>query len=46
MFLSTDEAQHIAEMILAQSAADACVVKIEGGEDHSLRFARGGATTN
>lgn len=46
MFLSSDEARNIAERILAQSAADACVVKIEGGEDHSLRFARGGATTN
>lgn len=46
MFLSSDEAQHIAEMILAKSSADGCIVKIEGGEDHSLRFARGGATTN
>jgi predicted Zn-dependent protease len=46
MFLSSDEARYIAERVLAQSAADACVVKIEGGEDHSLRFARGGATTN
>lgn len=46
MFLSSDEAQQISEMILAQSAADGCVVKIEGGDDHSLRFARGGATTN
>jgi len=41
MFLSSDQARHIAETILTRSAADGCVVKIEGGDDHSLRFARG-----
>ncbi|WP_424363482.1 TldD/PmbA family protein [Methylocystis parvus] len=46
MFLSSDDAKSIAEKILARSQADACVVKIDGGEDYSLRFARGGATTN
>lgn len=46
MFLSSDDARAIAETIIARSNADACVVKIDGGEDHSLRFARGGATTN
>jgi len=46
MFLSSEEAKQISETILARSAADGCVVKIDGGEDHSLRFARGGATTN
>jgi len=46
MFLSSDDAKSIAEKILTRSAADACVVKIDGGEDYSLRFARGGATTN
>jgi predicted Zn-dependent protease len=46
MFLSPDDAKSIAEKIIARSGADACVVKIDGGEDHSLRFARGAATTN
>ncbi len=46
MFLSADDARTIADKILARSKADACVVRIEGGEDQSLRFARGGATTN
>ncbi len=46
MFLSADDAKAITERILGRSAADACVVRIEGGEDNSLRFARGGATTN
>jgi predicted Zn-dependent protease len=46
MFLSLDDAKSIAERIVARSAADACVVKIDGGEDYSLRFARGAATTN
>ncbi|WP_442756336.1 TldD/PmbA family protein [Methylocystis sp. JAN1] len=46
MFLSSDDAKSIAEKILERSEADACVVKIDGGEDYSLRFARGGATTN
>jgi len=46
MFLSADDTKAIAEKILSRSGADACVVKIDGGEDHSLRFARGGATTN
>lgn len=46
MFLSADDAKAIAEKIIARSGADACVVRIDGGEDHSLRFARGGATTN
>ncbi|WP_036286070.1 TldD/PmbA family protein [Methylocystis sp. ATCC 49242] len=46
MFLSADDAKAIAEKIISRSGADACVVKIDGGEDHSLRFARGGATTN
>ncbi len=46
MFLSSDDAKAVAEKIIARSGADACVVKIDGGEEHSLRFARGGATTN
>jgi len=46
MFLSSDDAKTIAGKIIARSGADACVVKIDGGEDYSLRFARGGATTN
>jgi predicted Zn-dependent protease len=46
MFLSSDDAKSIAQKILARSGADACVVRITGGEDNSLRFARGGATTN
>lgn len=46
MFLSADDARTIAERILSRSGADACAVCIEGGEDQSLRFARGGATTN
>lgn len=46
MFLSPDDAKSIAEKIIARSGADACVVKIDGGEENSLRFARGAATTN
>jgi predicted Zn-dependent protease len=46
MFLSAEDAKAIAEKIIARSNADACVVRIDGGEDNSLRFARGGATTN
>jgi hypothetical protein len=46
MFLSSNDAKALAERIIARSNADACVVKIDGGEDFSLRFARGGATTN
>ncbi|GLI92136.1 TldD/PmbA family protein [Methylocystis echinoides] len=46
MFLTSDDAKALSDKILARSNADACVVKIDGGEDHSLRFARGGATTN
>ncbi|QGM96294.1 TldD/PmbA family protein [Methylocystis parvus] len=46
MFLSSDDVKSIAKKIIAGSNADACVVKIDGGEDYSLRFARGGATTN
>lgn len=46
MFLSSDDARAIADRIISRSGADACVVKIDGGEDFSLRFARGGATTN
>ncbi len=46
MFLTSDDAKTIADKIIARSNADACVVKIDGGEDYSLRFARGGATTN
>ncbi len=46
MFLSSDDAKAIADKILARSNADACVVRIDGGEDLSLRFARAGATTN
>jgi predicted Zn-dependent protease len=46
MFLSSDDARTITERIIERSNADACVVRIDGGEDFSLRFARGGATTN
>jgi predicted Zn-dependent protease len=46
MFFSSDDAKSIADRIIARSGADACVVKIDGGDDYGLRFARGGATTN
>ena len=46
MFLAADEAKSLADKILSLSSADACVVRIDGGEDNSLRFARGSATTN
>lgn len=46
MFLAASEAKTLADRILSRSTADACVVSIEGGEDNSLRFARGNATTN
>jgi len=46
MFLSSDDAKVIADSVFARSGADACAVQIHGGLDQSLRFARGGATTN
>lgn len=46
MFLSADDAREIADKVLANSGADSCAVHIQGGLDQSLRFARGGATTN
>jgi predicted Zn-dependent protease len=46
MFLDAAAAQALADKILSRSKADACAVKIDGGEDNSLRFARGTATTN
>ncbi len=46
MFLSRNEASDISEKLLAQTQADACVIEIDGGEDHNLRFSRGSATTN
>ncbi|AZG75801.1 TldD/PmbA family protein [Methylocystis rosea] len=46
MFLSSDDAKSIADKALTRSKADACAVHIQGGLDQSLRFARGGATTN
>lgn len=46
MLLSADDAKTITDRIIARSLADACVVTISGGEDQSLRFARGDATTN
>lgn len=46
MFLSADDAKTITQKILARSKAAGCVIKIDGGEDQSLRFARGSATTN
>lgn len=46
MFLSRDDARDICEKLLARTRADACVIKIDGGEDHNLRFSRGSATTN
>lgn len=46
MFLSADDCKTIADRIISRSCADACVVTILGGEDQSLRFARGDATTN
>ncbi|MBM3563241.1 MAG: TldD/PmbA family protein [Alphaproteobacteria bacterium] len=46
MFLSSDDARAIADKVLAYSKADACALQIQGGLDQSLRFARGGATTN
>lgn len=46
MFLSRNEASDICEKLLAQTQADACVIEIDGGEDHNLRFSRGSATTN
>ena len=46
MFLDATEAKSIADRLIARASADACVVRIEGGEESGLRFARGGATTN
>ena len=46
MFLSRDDAKDICDKLLARTRADACVIEIDGGEDHSLRFSRGSATTN
>ena len=46
MFLSKDDAHAIAQRIIDRSQADACSVTVDGGEDHSLRFAKGSATTN
>jgi len=46
MFLSPHDVKTVADRLLARSTADACVIGVEGGEEQSLRFARGGATTN
>jgi len=46
MFLAADDAKILGDKILSRSNADACAVSIDGGEDNSLRFARGSATTN
>jgi predicted Zn-dependent protease len=46
MFLTESDVKTLVHRLLARSNADACVVGVEGGEDHGLRFARGGATTN
>lgn len=46
MFLSEAEAREAAERILAKGVGDACEVSLSGGDEKSLRFARGGATTN
>lgn len=46
MFLSSDDAKALCEKALLRSRADGCVVKIEGGANQNLRFARGAATTN
>jgi predicted Zn-dependent protease len=46
MFLVPGDVKTITDRLLARSTADACVVTLEGGEEQSLRFARGGVTTN
>jgi len=46
MFLSASDAKSIADRLLTLSEADACVIELNGGDERSLRFARGGATTN
>lgn len=46
MFLDANDVKALTDKILLRSKAEGCVVKIEGGEDNSLRFARGVATTN
>ena len=46
MVLSPSDAKAIADRLLAQSKADACIVKLEGSDGSNLRFARGNATTD
>jgi predicted Zn-dependent protease len=46
MFLSASDVKSITQRLLERSRADTCVIEVEGGEERSLRFARGGATTN
>jgi predicted Zn-dependent protease len=46
MFLAASDIRAITDRLLSLSKADACCIRITGGEERSLRFARGGATTN
>jgi len=46
MFLSAEEAKALTDKLLARSEADGCEILLRGGEEQSLRFARGSATTN
>jgi predicted Zn-dependent protease len=46
MFLSAEDVKPIADRLLARSKADACEIRIDGGEEQTLRFARASATTN
>ncbi len=46
MFLSANDVKSITDRLLSRSKADACVIEADGGDERSLRFARGGATTN
>jgi predicted Zn-dependent protease len=46
MFLSASDVKSITDRLLARSRADACTIEMDGGDERSLRFARGSATTN
>ncbi len=46
VFLSEQDIEPIARLLLARSGADACEIAIRGGEEQNLRFAYGSATTN
>ncbi|OAI30909.1 peptidase U62 [Methylosinus sp. R-45379] len=46
MFLTRDDALALADRLRSLSAAESCVIHMEGEEAQSLRFAGGGVTTN